>query len=119
MASFPLLKTGAIAQYGASRTRVFSTKVVRFLDGSEQRIPEYASALRVWTIRLDLLDENELTQLEQFFAGEAGRGGQFSFTDPWDGTVYANCSFGMDDLATEFREPGRGRVALTVKENRT
>jgi hypothetical protein len=119
MASFPLLKTGAIAQYGASRTRIFSTRVVRFLDGSEQRIPQYTSALHAWTIRLDLLDESELTQLEQFFAGEVGRGGQFSFTDPWDGTVYANCSFGEDELATEFRGLARGRVSLTVKENRT
>ena len=119
MPSFPLLKSSAVAQYGSSRTRQFSTKVVRFLDGSEQRFLEYSSALRYWTVRLDLLDESEMSQMEMFFIAEAGRSGQFSFTDPWDGTVYPSCSFGDDELAVEFKGFARGRTSLRVRENRT
>lgn len=34
---FPTLKTGATLQYPAQRATAFSTDVVRFVDGSEQR----------------------------------------------------------------------------------
>ena len=119
MASFPVLKTGAVAQYGSDRTRQFSTRVFRFVDGSEQRFPGYGSALLQWTIRLDLLDEAELDNLEQFFGDEGGRAGNFSFTDPWDGTVYPSCSFASDDLTLQFETATRGKTEIVVKENRS
>lgn len=119
MASFPALKTGAVAQYGSDRTRQFSTEVLRFVDGSEQRFPGYGTPLLKWTIRLDLLDESELANLEQFFEDQGGRAGTFSFTDPWDGTVYPNCSFGADDLGLQFEDLARGKTQVVVKENRT
>jgi hypothetical protein len=119
MASFPALKTGAVAQYGSDRVRRFSTQVLRFLDGSEQRFPGFGTPLRQWVIRLDLLDESELANLELFFEDEDGRAGSFSFTDPWDGTVYTSCSFGSDEMALEFQEIARGKTQVVVKENRT
>ena len=117
MATFPALKTGAVAQYGSSRTWGFSTTVFRFLDGSEQRFQEYGAPLRSWTIRLSLLDEAELAALELFFASQGGRAGTFAFSDPWDGTVYANCSFGEDQMASQYAGPARGAASVTVKEN--
>ncbi len=51
------------------------------------------------------------TNLELFFEDEGGRAGNFSFTDPWDGTVYPSCSFGSDDLALEFEDLARGQDA--------
>ncbi|MGA3206186.1 MAG: DUF2460 domain-containing protein [Bryobacteraceae bacterium] len=119
MASFPTLKTGVVAQYGSDRSRQFSTGVLRFLDGREQRFQGVGTPLLAWVIRLDLLDESELENLELFFENEGGRAGTFSFTDPWDGTVYASCSFGSDDLALGFEEIARGRTQVVVKENRS
>jgi phage-related protein len=119
MANFPALKTGAVAQYGSDRSRQFSTQVLRFLDGSEQRFPGYGTPLLQWVIRLDLLDESELAGLEQFFEDEGGRVGTFSFTDPWDGTVYASCSFSSDDLELQFQDVARGKTQVVVKENRS
>ncbi|MDP9114602.1 MAG: DUF2460 domain-containing protein [Acidobacteriota bacterium] len=119
MATFPTLKTGAVAQYGSSRRRGFATRVFRFLDGSEQRFQEYSAPLRTWTIRLSLLDEAELRALETFFTAQGGRAGTFAFPDPWDGTVYANCSFGDDQLATLYAGVGRGTATVTVRENRS
>lgn len=118
MANFPTLKTGAVAQYPSDRTRQFSTQVYRFLDGSEQRFPGYRTALHQWIIRLDLLDETELTNLQMFFLSEDGRAGNFTFTDPWDGTTYSNCSFGSDTLTMDFVGPMKGVTQLIVKENR-
>ena len=119
MPSFPTLKTGAAAQYPSTRTRQFSTHVLRFLDGREQRFCGYGAPLRKWTIQLTLLDEVELAQLASFFAAQGGRAGTFSFTDPWDGTAYPNCSFDSDSLDVEFGGEARGKTAVTVRENRS
>ena len=118
MANFPALKTGVVAQYGSDRSRRFSTQVLRFLDGSEQRFPGFPAALQQWAIRLDLLDEGELETLREFFLSEEGRAGSFSFTDPWTDTVYANCSFGSDTLSLQFQGPQNGVTQAIVKENR-
>jgi len=68
---------------------------------------------------LSLLDEAELTALESFFASQGGKAGTFAFADPWDGAVYANCSFGDDQLASQYAESARGAASVTVKENRS
>jgi hypothetical protein len=118
VATFPMLKTGAVAQYGSSRTRRFSTQVFRFLDGTEQRFQEYGSPLRRWTIRLSLLDEGELAALGAFFETQGGRAGTFAFPDPWDGTMYGNCSFDNDQFEAQLAGQARGMASVTVKENR-
>jgi len=118
VASFPLLKTGAIAQYPADRTPQFSTQAYRFLDGSEQRFPGFPGILQQWAIRLDLLDEGELENLREFFLDHSGRAGSFSFTDPWTGTVFPNCSFGSDTLSLQFKGPMDNGTQVIVRENR-
>lgn len=116
---FPTLKTGAVMQYPGKRILEFSTDVVRFLDGTEQRYRDCASVLHRWTILLDLLDESELAAYDQFFVTNQGSFGSFSFTDPWDGTVYANCSLATDKFGFEVRGEMRGKTTVTVCENRT
>jgi hypothetical protein len=116
---FPTLKTGAVTQYPTKRALQFNTDAIRFLDGTEQRFRDNPSVLHEWTIQLDLLDETELAAFDQFFLSNQGRFGDFSFTDPWDGTVYASCSLATDDFSFELRGEMRGKSAFTVKENRT
>ena len=116
--NFPKLKTGAVAQYPSDRTREFSTLVQEFLDGSEQRSPQYGAPLRRWMVRLDVLDEAELFRLEDFFVEQVGAAGAFVFTDPWDGTEYANCSFEGNAVELHFLGVGRGMLELIVRENR-
>ncbi len=118
MANFPALKTGAVAQYPLDRTRRFSTQVLRFLDGSEQRFAGFGAPLKRWLIRLELLDEAELASLEEFFVEQSGQAGTFAFTDPWDGTVHASCSFEDDTMTANYRGRGDGAASVGVKENR-
>ena len=118
MPSFPVLKTGAVAQYGSDRESRFATQVYEFLDGGEQRFPQYGAGLRRWLIRLDLLDDVELLRLEQFFVEHVGASGSFEFHDPWDGVVYGDCSFEGDDLRAVFAGQGNGSASVVVKENR-
>jgi hypothetical protein len=116
---FPTLKTGAVMQYPASRTLQFNTDAIRYLDGAEQRFRDDAAVLHQWTIPLDLLDEAELAAFDAFFLSNQGRFGSFSFTDPWDGTVYPNCSLAADTFAFQLRGEMRGKTTLTVYENPT
>ncbi len=119
MSSFPALKTGAVMQYPAGRTVTFSTQTLRFFDGSEQRFADYGTPLHRWNIQLSLLDEEEMKAIETFFREMTGQTGQFTFTDPWDGTVYPSCSFGGDELDETFLAELRGQTSLLVIENRS
>jgi hypothetical protein len=76
------------------------------------------SQLKRWTLRLDLLDEAELEVLKQFFEQNRGRAGTFSFTDPWDGTVYSNCRFQDDELTLAWLNVGQGQAEVMIQEIR-
>lgn len=117
MSTFPRLKTGAVTQYPAGRSRAYATEVFRFLDGSEQRFRNRAGAAKRWAIRLDLLDDSEMAGITAMFESQMGRFGAFSFEDPWDGTVHPDCSFEDDMFELELSEEGRGRVQLAIREN--
>ncbi len=117
MFSFPLLKTGAVAQYPAKRVIHFSNKTVRFIDGTEQRYRDCGRAFRRWEIALEQLDDGELTALETFFRAIQGRAGYFTFIDPWDETAYANCSLADDTLTLTATGEAQARGRLTVVEN--
>jgi len=119
MSNFPTLKTGATLQYPAQKAAGFSTDIVKFMDGSEQRFRGYQTPLRRWVIRLDLLDQTELHVLREFFRTQNGSAGTFSFTDPWDGTVYPTCSLEDDEMAEDLRDEEKGQTTLTVCENRS
>lgn len=119
MSDFPLLKTGAVMQYPARKALTFSTRVLRFVDGSEQRFRQFGAPLRRWVIHLELLDEAEMSALEEFFRARQGAYGDFSFTDPWEGVEYPNCSFDQDEAGWEFVGEARGGTTLVVKENRS
>jgi hypothetical protein len=117
--TFPALKTGAATQYPATKGTQYSSFVVRFLDGTDQRYRQYTPALMRWTVKLELLDESETGALEQFFLGQQGRFGTFSFVDPWTQTVYPSCSFDQGAYAFQLAGESQGTVSLAVVENRT
>lgn len=119
MASFPRLKTSAVAQYPARRRVSYQNQAMRFVDGREQRYRDSAGSLRRWEIRLELLDEGEVASIEEFFAAMQGRFGSFEFTDPWDGRVYGDCSLANDELAATALGEMNGATRLVVEENRS
>ena len=118
-AVFPTLKTGAVAQYPATKGTQYSTYVVRFLDGSDQRYRQFTASLRRLTIKLDMLDDGELNAIEQFFVAQQGRFEAFAFVDPWTQTTISNCSLDQDILEFELSGEAQGSTNLVVVENRT
>jgi phage-related protein len=118
MATFPTLKTGAVAQYPATRSLQFRNQTVRFVDGSEQRYRDSAGPLHRWQIRLDLLDEGELAAVDAFLSDCQGAFASFEFTDPWDGQTYKNCSLETDGMDLTMKGEMLMSTSLTVVENR-
>ncbi len=121
MATFPTLKTHAVAQYPAQRTLRFQNQSVRFVDGTEGNdITEDSWRVRCcrWDILLDELDEGEMTALEAFFLQNQGAFAVFPFTDPWTGQTYTNCSLASDQLDLTHNGERLGSTRLTIMENR-
>ncbi len=118
MSTFPVLSTGAVSQYPASRSFDFSTQLIQFYDGSEQRFREYANAYHRWSIKLQALDETELQNIRNFVQ-QNGVTGLFSFTDPWDQTVYANCRLDGTGITDSLTDPMQAQTSLTILESRS
>jgi hypothetical protein len=66
MASFPTLKTGAVAQYPLQTGSRFASQAVQFINGSRQLYRIQGPALRRWSIQFDDLDEGELAAVIAF-----------------------------------------------------
>ncbi len=116
MASFPLLTSGAVTQYPATVTTGQSVQVIRFLDGSDQRYLNQGRPFRQWQIRVDLLNDTELAQIESFFAAQSGDYSAFAFPDPISGTVVPNCRLAAPGLVTEYTATDSGGTSFWVME---
>ena len=116
MDQFPALKTGAVLQYPAVTTVTFQTHRVQFVDGREQRFRQYAKKGRRWMVRLDRLDDGELSRLEEFFVSRQGRLTPFEFVDPWDNIAYQECHFETDSARMEFEELQHGKTVLWIRD---
>jgi hypothetical protein len=119
MATFPSLKTGAVAQYPIKTSFIYKADIVWFLDGSEQRFRNSPSVLHQWEIDLAKLDETEMAALEEFFLGNEGPTVAFSFTDPSTNEMYPSCSVSPSELALTFSDPLSGSTTIIIRENRT
>jgi hypothetical protein len=114
MDNFPILKTGAIAQYPLAREIRFLTQGVRFMDNSSQKYRLYGKPLRSWTIKLDLLDEQELAAVIAFVEQQSGQ--SFTFTDPITGNDVARCRISGQHLDTAMASEMNGQTNLVIEE---
>lgn len=102
MADFPILSTGAVTQYPTGVTSAQTVQVIRFLDGSDQRYLMQKGILRQWQIRLDLLNETEIQQIEAFFTDMQGDYLPFDFPDPFSGTMVPACRLAAPGIVSEY-----------------
>ena len=116
MATFPSLSSGAVMQYPAAFTSGQKAQVIRFLDGADQRYLTQTRALRKWQIRLNLLTEAEIAQLEQFFFQQKGDYGAFDFPDPFTGVAVSNCRFAASEFVSEYTGVDESSATIWVIE---
>jgi hypothetical protein len=116
MATFPLLSTGAVAQYPLSRGTSYDVDTVRFLDGSEQRCLVRGKRLRRWLISLSQLNESELASVEQFFDSVQGNAEFFTFVDPVTNESVLNCRISNPFILTQYTALESGSASIWIEE---
>jgi hypothetical protein len=114
MTAFPVLKTGAVAQYPLQGSIRFRTEAVRFLDGSQQKYRIYGGGLRRWSVKLALLDDQELATLIAF-ADQQGSA-PFAFTDPATGQSVSRCVIGADRFQARARGEMQSDAEIAIEE---
>jgi phage-related protein len=114
MATFPTLRTGAVAQYPLDRSVQFQTQSVRFMDGSQQRFRLYGAGLRRWKIRLDLLNEQELAAVAAFLEQQATA--IFPFTDPVTGDQVASCVISGQSYSAGTADEMKANATVEIEE---
>jgi hypothetical protein len=113
MAQFPRLQTGAACQYPLAAEVLCETRVLRFLDGSEQRIAR-GGVTRRWRIDYDALTEAEASAVERFLVGYQQTQTPFAFTDPADGAVYSRCRVETERLEMRYSESAGVRTSVVI-----
>ena len=114
MATFPTLKTGAVAQYPLDWTVSFQTQAVRFLDGSRQRYRLRGVGLRRWSVKLDLLDDRELSAVVQFVEQQGSAA--FAFLDPVTGVNAAKCVISGDKFDAVAKSDMNAQATVSIEE---
>lgn len=115
MLEFPRLKTGVKGQHPITCEIVADTRVFRFLDGQTQRFPARKPRRR-WTVRLDLLDEEEAWLIEQFARQHFVTAEPFRFVDPRTGREHAPCHLAGNEVGVVADGPMKRRCSLVVVE---
>ncbi|MGH9583514.1 MAG: hypothetical protein ACRD4O_11315 [Bryobacteraceae bacterium] len=103
-------------QYPAPLTSGQGAQVIRFIDGSDQRYLTQGRTLRQWEIRLDLLNDQEIQQIEAFFDAQNADYSTFMFPDPFSGAAVPNCRFGAPQLLAEYVATGVHSISIWVIE---
>jgi hypothetical protein len=112
--SFPVLKTGAIAQYPFDRGTCFSTQSVWFMDGSRQNFRLYGASLRRWTLKLDQLDAEELAAVIAFVEQQGSA--SFAFLDPVSGDTVAACMISGQQSGAVMNAEMSSRTTIVIEE---
>jgi hypothetical protein len=116
MSLFPQLKSGAVLQYPTSRAICSRVRVLRFVDGSEQRFAVQKAFPRKWVVEYSGLDDQETNELETFVRGQAAIGERFAFEDPWDGSVQDNCRISGDAIECLYSGPDNNSIRLEITQ---
>ena len=116
MATFPRLSSNAVTQYPAPQAHVRAGRIVRFVDGSDQRFIALGKALRSWQINLTLLNDQELADTEAFFEAQSGEYAVFDFIDPASGAIVPNCRFSVPTFVMAYQATDVGATSFWVIE---
>lgn len=113
---FPKLKTAAVQQYGSSVRSGFVTRILRFVDGKEQRFPVQKGAGKSWVLRYSQLAEGELAALDEFFQSMQGPTQEFSFEDPRTGVRHERCRLLREKLSLQLDAEHGGNTEIEIVE---
>ena len=114
MASFPTIRSGAVALYPLARGTERKTRVIKFIDDSEQRWRQ-APPLASFLLEFTDINSRDLSTLRVFWVTTKGR-----VDKTWDftilGTTYSHLGFDSDIFSATESKPDRFTVRLSCKQ---
>lgn len=116
MSTFPVLSSGSVIQYPTQTFIGTSVRVIKFLDGANQRFVNNAKANRKWRVQLDLLSAEEMAAVEAFFRSQMGSYATFTFPDPFTNAPVANCRIASPDLVSEYQNASAHATTFWIVE---
>jgi hypothetical protein len=116
MTDFPILQSGAVAQYPLPSASGQAVAIIPFIDGTDQRCLLQGQSFRRWEIKLSLLNDSEMAAVEAFFVQQQGSYGSFTFPDPISGVQVPNCKLANASLDTIYLGTNAGATSLWVIE---
>ena len=116
MSIFPPISSGAVTQYPATVQYSQSAQVIEYLDGSQQRYLLQPRMFRAWRINLTQLSEDEIQNVETFFAAQLGTYSTFTFPDPFTGKNVQNCRYVSSFLTTTYVDVDDAEASFWVIE---
>lgn len=114
MPNLPSLQSGSTVQYPFVTSLRYSTGIIRFVDGSEQRFSQTGDAQRTWTVALRDLNPSETEAVAAFV--ESSDNQAFTFHDPVTGEVHSQCRLFVEPVAVEYADEQRAHLSLTIVE---
>ncbi len=84
------------------------------MDGSQQRFRLMGNPLRQWSIKLDQLDDEELSAVIAFVEQQGSA--TFAFTDPVTGTVSATCAIAGEQFDAVMTGEMSGQAMIEIEE---
>jgi hypothetical protein len=122
LSAYPTLSAGVSLMLPWNQGDNYQTDVNDSPSGMRYAYPWFGGGLasfptrglRQWQLSYPMLQDSDLALIEQFFIGVNGQTQSFSFTDPDDGTTYANCRFGQDDLTITHQRYNLSSISSLV-----
>ena len=113
-AVFPNISTGDVCLYPVTQTLAMPTRVIRFLDDTEQRWRS-ADPLNSWVLTYNRILWADIVTLQNFFNTVKGAFDS-TWTFPFLGTNYTSMCFDQDDFSAVESDPGRYTVSLKLRQ---
>jgi hypothetical protein len=116
MALQPQLKTGALAQYPFRRTLLADVRVVRFIDGSEQRMARHALLRNRLAAPLELLTEGEAAAIGAFVEDALANPAAVEYFDAAANTQRTKCRPANATLTTVHEGRAGSSTVVEMEE---
>lgn len=111
---FPVLISGQLAQYSATRSTP-AQHLELFFEGYTRQTHRITSVpMRTWRLAYSNLLPEEALRLRAFFESLPVNG-EFEFTDPWTGEVFTTCRLANDRLTLTCDADNRYAALVEVE----
>jgi len=117
MSELPKLRTSSTMQYPLGRTQARRVRILRFVDGAEQRFPLDGQAFRQWQMSFSQLDDAERNILTRFLEDQMATSGAITVVDPSDGLRYERCHVEGEDAEVQLNDANDGRIDFVLSED--